>query len=181
LRHAPYGVSPINAEVTIINDRRKIEEALPYMKNFYKFMGKAFGNGFGRFMFRFMAKKEDYSTIMDFLMPMIKNGHYTDEKYPDTITRSAPAIMLFHGRKDAGEHTADCWIMCNYAMISAHFLGLGTTIIGLIPPVVNQSKAVKNIFGIPKDHQVVCSLILGYPKHKYLRGYKAVDRTIHYQ
>jgi ferredoxin len=179
LRHAPFGVAPLNAGVTVISDRKKIDEALPYMKNFYAFMGKFFGNGFGRLFFRLMAKKEDYTTIMDFLMPMIKKGHYTDEKYPDTITRSAPVIMLFHGKKDAGEHTADSWIMCNYAMISAHFLGLGTTIIGLIPPVVNQSKIVRNIFGIPKDHHTVCALILGYPLHKYLRGYKAVQRIVH--
>jgi nitroreductase/NAD-dependent dihydropyrimidine dehydrogenase PreA subunit len=179
-RHAPFGVSPVNAEVTIINDRKKIEEGLPYMRNFYKMMGKMFGNAAGRLMFRLMSNKEDYSTIMDFLMPMIKNGHYTNDTIHDSITREAPAVMLFHGKKNLGEHTADCWIMMNYAMISAHLLGLGTTIIGLIPPVLNQMKIARKIFNVPEGHEVVCALILGYPKHKYLRGYKAVERTVHY-
>jgi NAD-dependent dihydropyrimidine dehydrogenase PreA subunit/nitroreductase len=178
-RHAPYGVAPLNAEVTIINDRKKIEETLPIMRNFYDRMGKL-DNAMGRFIFKLMVNKEVYRTMVDFLLPIIRSGHYKYES-GDTITRGAPAIILFHGKKEAPEHTADSWILCNYAMISAHFLGLGSTIIGLVPPVINQSKEVRKIFGIPEGHDVVCSLILGYPKHKYQRGFKAIERIIHNQ
>ena len=55
-------------------------------------------------------------------------------------------------------------------MLAAQSLGLGTTIIGLVPPVVDRSKTLRKHFGIPKDNQVSTSLILGYPKYRYKKS-----------
>ena len=65
------------------------------------------------------------------------------------------------------EYEENGHLVCHHAMLAAHSLGLGTTIIGLIPPIVNRSKALRNRYGIPKDNRVLTSLILGYPKYRY--------------
>jgi hypothetical protein len=52
-------------------------------------------------------------------------------------------------------------------MLAAVSLGLGTTIIGLIPPIVDRSKVLRERYGIPRGNKVCTSLILGYPKYKY--------------
>ena len=43
---------------------------------------------------------------------------------------------------------------------------LGTTIIGLIPPVVDRSKLLRERYNISKDNEVLTSLVLGYPKYR---------------
>jgi hypothetical protein len=55
-------------------------------------------------------------------------------------------------------------------MLAALSLGLGTTIIGKIPPVVERSKELRSRYGIPKDNRVLTSLILGHPKYRYRQG-----------
>ena len=58
-------------------------------------------------------------------------------------------------------------LVCHHAMLAAVTLGLGNTIIGLIPPIVDRSKVLRERYGIPKDNKVCTSLILGYPKYRY--------------
>ena len=60
-----------------------------------------------------------------------------------------------------------CAEVCHHSMLAAVSLGLGTTIIGLIPPVVDRSMLLRKRYGIPKDNRVCTSLVLGYPKYKY--------------
>jgi hypothetical protein len=55
-------------------------------------------------------------------------------------------------------------------MLAALSLGLGTTIIGLVPPVVDRSKLLRERYGIPKDNRVLTSLIIGHPKFRYRQG-----------
>jgi nitroreductase len=178
LRHAPFGVSHDNAEVTVINDRQLIERSLPLMQKLYRMMGKLFGNAVGRIFFRMMTNASDYNTVVEHLLPLLKREEFFVEGGKDWITRGAPALMLFHGKKSAQEYISDSWIMINYAMMSAQYLGLGSTIIGLIPPAINQSKDLRKMLSIPNDHKVICALILGYPKHRYLRAYLAKERII---
>jgi hypothetical protein len=40
----------------------------------------------------------------------------------------------------------------------------------MIPPVVDRSQELRARYGIPKDHRVLTSLVLGYPKFKYRQG-----------
>jgi nitroreductase len=58
-------------------------------------------------------------------------------------------------------------LVCHHSMLAALSLGLGSTIIGLVPPIVDRSKVLRERYGIPKDNKVSTSLVLGYPKYKY--------------
>ena len=104
-------------------------------------------------------------------MPMVKLDHYGLKNY-NAITRDAPAIIIFHAKPDAEEHTEDAHICNTIAMLTAHSLGLVTTIIGLIGPAVNKFPELKKLLKIPKDNKVITSLIAGYPKFKYLYSVK---------
>ena len=180
LRFAPFGVDHDSAEITVINDRSLIEKGLPMMQNTYRGMAKMLKTALGRTFFRLILNPADRTTIMEHLLPLLKKKEFFDPLEKDWITRGAPAIMLFHAKKSAPEHVADCWINVNYAMVAAQYLGLGSTIIGLVPPVLNQSSQLKALYGIPKDHKVLASLILGYQKHKFFRGYQTKERIIHF-
>ena len=53
---------------------------------------------------------------------------------------------------------------------AAETLGLGTCCIGFITGPVNADKGLKKLVGLPADHKVQTSLIVGYPQFKYARS-----------
>jgi len=169
----PHGDSHPHVEITVINNRNKIMEALPLFVSFYKKMGGWLHNPFMRYMIKKNAGDDVLKTLKYHILPRIEKGVYRDFNYEyDGITRGTHTLLLFHAPKDAEEHKEDAMIMVTYAMLAAQSLGLGATIIGLVPPALNKNKIIRRIFHIPDDHETVISLIVGYPKYKYLRGIK---------
>jgi ferredoxin len=170
LSTAPFGVDPDNVEITVVNDKKMIEKAWPYMSKMYIQLAKALKTPLVGWLIQRFIHKEARETLNDFIVPHIDKGLYDSSKGIDDITRSAPAMILFHGRKEAGEHTVDANIYITYAMLAAHSLGLGATIIGLIGPPINQNKDLRKMFKIPEGNEVVETLIVGYPKYSFKRA-----------
>jgi NAD-dependent dihydropyrimidine dehydrogenase PreA subunit len=77
------------------------------------------------------------------------------------------SLTMFHGNRWTMSYEENAHLVCHHSMLAALSLGLGSTIIGLIPPVVDRSKFLRDRYGIPKDNKVLTSLVLGYPKYKY--------------
>ena len=112
------------------------------------------------------------------MYPIAKFDNYK-LKYGDRITRGAPAIIIFHADKNAEEHTNNSLIYTTYAMLTAQSLGLGASIIGIVPPAINKVKKVKTIFKIPKQYEAIMAVIVGFPKIHYQRTIKRVLPIIH--
>ena len=125
----------------------------------------------------FNVFREVCNTIKNHLYPIAKLGNYKLDN-GDRITRNAPAILIFHANKGAEEHTNNSIIYATYAMLAAHSLGLGASMIGLVPAGINKIEKVKDIFQIPKENEAVISVILGYPKIKYRRAVKREKKLI---
>ena len=71
-------------------------------------------------------------------------------------------IGLSDSRSDV---KADIVIALGYALLKAHSLGIGATAIDLIPPAIERTPYLRQLFQIPEENEVVASMILGYPKH----------------
>lgn len=164
---APFGVSPDNIEITVITDKSLIEKAVPEMSKMYMQLGKVIKAPVLGWLIRRSMSKETTNTLMNFIVPHIEHGHYTNTGGIDDIARNAPALFLFHAPKGAEEHTVDAHICLTYALMAAHSLGLGATAIGLIGPAINQSKPLRAMFQIPAGNEVVETMILGHPKLKF--------------
>jgi nitroreductase len=167
---APYGMDAKSISITVINDRKIIEKALPLMAEFYRNIEKWLKNPFIRLMMRKNAGLSAFNTLKDHLLPMIKVGHYDITGGKDNITRNAPALIIFHAPKGTPESVEDAHIRLTYALLAANSLGLGATAIGLVPPAVNKDKRVRSVFEIPENHDALASLILGYPKYHFKNG-----------
>jgi len=164
---APYGAENDDVSVSIITDKEILKKSLPLMSEFYDNLKKWFKNPIIRHIIKKKEGIETYNTIKNHLMPMVKLDHYGLKNY-NAITRDAPAIIIFHAKPNAEEHTEDAHICNTIAMLASHSMGLGASIIGLIGPAVNKFPELKEIFKIPKKNKVITSLIVGYPKYKYL-------------
>jgi nitroreductase/NAD-dependent dihydropyrimidine dehydrogenase PreA subunit len=180
LSSAPFGIHPQNVQYTIINDQSIIKEAVPFIADSYKGLGKIFPNPVIRWLIKRMIPLETYNTLKNFIIPHIRHGMYIHAAEYDDIARNAPALILFHAHKGAEEHTADSHIYLTYTFLAAHALGLGATVIGLIPPAINRDKKLRALFRIPKNHNVITSLIVGYPKYHFKRAITRPRLNVHW-
>ncbi|PLX13096.1 MAG: hypothetical protein C0594_01600 [Marinilabiliales bacterium] len=177
VEYAPYGSEPEKINITVVNNRKTIETALPYISKFLDNIVKWIDNPFISFLIKRKKGMETYNTVKNHLYPISKTGNYKLE-FGDRITRGAPALLIFHAEKGAEEHTNNSLIYATYSILAAHSLGLGATMIGLVPAAINKVPEVRKIFNIPEKNEAVMSVIIGYPKYKYKRTIKRKNNNI---
>ncbi|MGD9253754.1 MAG: nitroreductase family protein [Holophagae bacterium] len=165
---APMGFPPHTTEIVVINEQNEIDHLRGELIRHYDSMAKTFSNPIGRATIRLSAGAETYNMLK---VHVIESARYANELYrrdgTDRYMYHAPLVMLFHGSRWGLSYQQNAHLVCHHAMLAAVSLRLGTTIIGLIPPVVDRSAALRERYGIPKDNRVLTSLIIGHPKYRY--------------
>ena len=91
-------------------------------------------------------------------------------KYDDRPKSLLGRLWRWHANRWGISYEENAHLVCHHAMLAAVSSGLGTTIIGLIPPIVDRTKTLRERYGIPTENRVVTSLILGHPKYRYRQG-----------
>lgn len=168
---APMGMPPHSTEVLVLDRREEHDFLLQELVKEYESMVRAFSSPLGRAMVRLGSGAETYRILKDYIVDLAR---FANEAYhrdgTDRYMYRAPVVMLFHGSRWAMSYEENAHLVCHHAMLAALSLGLGTTIIGMIPPIVDRSKVLRERYGIPKDNRVLTSLIVGYPKYRYKRS-----------
>jgi len=168
---APMGFPPHTTEILVIESPEEREFLLTELVKRYDSMIKTFSNPVGRLMVRFSAGAEDFNMLEKHI---VESARFANELYrrdgTDRYMYGAPVLMIFHGSRWGMSYQQNAHLVCHHAMLAAVSLGLGTTILGVIPPIVDQSKALRERYAIPKDNRILTSLILGYPKYRYRQG-----------
>lgn len=170
---APMGFPPHTTEIMVIDDPGELNQLLKNTVEDYKGLVFAASNPLIRPFIRMTVGAEIFNELKQHVIPVAKNGIEAFEKNgADQFSRNAPVLMLFHANRWSTSYRENGYLACTYSMLAAHSHGLGTTIIGMIPPIVDRSKALRKRYGIPKDNKVITSLILGHPKYKYRKTVK---------
>jgi NAD-dependent dihydropyrimidine dehydrogenase PreA subunit/nitroreductase len=176
---APPSFPPLKTEIVVVQDKELIEQSLPHMVNWYDNLIKRLKNPVVKFIIRKKAGSERFQTIQNHVVPMFNiklpsmiNGT------EDAITRNAQAMILFHADRHSDNYREDIYIAIGYALLKAHSLGIGASAIDLIPPAIERTPYLKNLFQIPEENEVVASIILGYPKYKYKRAIRRQLKTV---
>ena len=176
---APPSFPPLKTRIIVIQDSNLIRKALPYMVEFYDYFVKVMGNPVMRFFIKKETGKQKFKTLKNHLMPLLKC------KLPemrsgaeDAITRHAPAMILFLADSNDEDIKADIYIAATYGFLAAHALGLGGSVMDIIPPAIEKKAELRKLFSIPDNHEIVTSIIVGYPKYKYQRGIKRELKSI---
>lgn len=176
---APPSFPPIKTELIVVQDTTVIKKSLPYMIQTYDFIVKAMENPIVKLIIRLKAGRETFLTLVNHGIPIMKTRLPELKKASeDTITRNAPAMILFHANRNAENHKADIYIAATYGILAAHSLGLGATIIDLISNAVERNKELRKMFLIPDNNEVTAAMIVGYPAYKYQRGIKRELKTV---
>lgn len=176
---APPGFTPIKTEIIVIQDPEIIHKALPHMIKVYDDLVTAMSNPVARFVIRHKVGAEKFKTIKNHVVPLMKSRLPELKRgEEDTITRHAPAMILFHADRNAENYETDIHIALTYGFLAAHALGLGGSAMDLIPPAIQNSKELRSLLSIPDGNNVVGSMILGYPKYRYQRGIKRELKSV---
>jgi len=170
---APPGFPPIKTELTVVSDPAIIKRALPYMIELYDSLVDKFKNPVIRHFIKKQVGPQGFKTMNNHLIPLLKSRlPELKSGEEDTLTRYAPAMILFHSDRNGEDIKEDIFIASTYGMLTAHDLGLGSTIMSIIPPAIDRHKELRKLFHIPESNQVLSSIIIGHPKYKYQRGIK---------
>jgi nitroreductase len=176
---APPSFPPHNTELVVVQDTALIRRALPEMVAFYSNLVHAMRSPVARLIIRRRTGAEKYRTLVRHVVPLM------EKRLPDllsgredTITRGAPALILFHADRRAENFRTDLHVALAFGLLAAQSLGLGATAIDLIPPAVERSQTLRELFAIPPANEVVACLILGYPRFRYQRGIRRALKTV---
>lgn len=176
---APPSFTPINTELVVVQDASAIRAALPEMVRIYDGLVKAMRHPLASFFIRRKVGGAKFKTLERHVVPLMRSRlAELKEGVEDTITRGAPAMILFHAHRDAENYEADLYIALTYGFLAAHALGLGGTAIDLIPPCIDNSPKLRRLFSIPEGNVVVAAQILGYPEYRYQRGIRRELRSV---
>jgi nitroreductase/NAD-dependent dihydropyrimidine dehydrogenase PreA subunit len=168
---APPGFTPIKTELVVVQDTEVIRRALPEMIRLYDRLVKAVDHPIARFFVRRRVGPAKFRTLQNHVVPLMRSRLPELKRgTEDTITRHAPAMIIFHAHRAVEHVEGDVYIALAYGLLAAHALGLGACAIDLLPHAIQNSRNLRELFAIPDDNVVVASMILGYPKHRYRRG-----------
>jgi ferredoxin len=176
---APPSFTPLKIELVVVQDTAVIRKALPEMTQVYEGLVKLMSNPIGRLIIRLKNGAEKFKVVEHHVVPMMQSRlPGLKQGREDTITRNAPAMLIFHAHRDAENYETDINIALTYGFLAAHALGLGGTPIDLVPPAIQRNPKLSELFSIPKENIPVAALILGYPKYRYQRGIKRDLRSV---
>jgi nitroreductase len=95
------------------------------------------------------------SSIVRLYRPILKDPDYN-------VFYNAPCLIYITGPADLHSAPADCSLAASYLMLSAADRGLGTCWVNLGSYI--KDPELLTALGIPGDHRIFATLILGYPK-----------------
>jgi len=178
---APPGFPPLKHKLIVVQNTDLIRQSLPIMVRFYDGFVRMMKNPLMKFIVKKSAGNKQFKTLENHLLPMLSNRlPALKNGSEDTLFRNAPCIILFLADKNEEDITRDIVIAATYGMLSAHTLGLGACIIDIVPPAINRDKALRKMYGLSPEDEVVTSLILGYPKYTFRRGIKRSIKNVNW-
>lgn len=176
----PICVPPTNVQVLVLDDKEHLNELYLDIVRCWKKLIKSMKNPIYRAISRRVAGANQYHALISHGLPSARICCESADKGKDVLTFDAPAIIFFHGNKHDICVVENCWLAASYATIAAHFMGLGSILSGMIPPIVNMNTDVKRKIGIPDGNNIQSCLILGYSAVKFKRKIPREHKEVRY-
>jgi nitroreductase/NAD-dependent dihydropyrimidine dehydrogenase PreA subunit len=157
---APMGIPPWDVGCVTLRGREKVRKLAVEIIQGYESFLKIFRPWVLEGM-RIFSKRETYEQFKYFIRPLAEMYVKRHHENRDGLFYDAPALMVFH--HSPYTDSVDTTIAATYAMLAAESLGLGSTIIGGAPPILQRNRELCRKLGIPPKNKPLIALILGYP------------------
>jgi nitroreductase/NAD-dependent dihydropyrimidine dehydrogenase PreA subunit len=157
---APMGIPPWDIGCVTIRGKEQVRQLASEVIKGYEGFLKIFRPWLLKIMRPFVGRAK-YDMFAHFVRPLAESYVRGHREGRDLLFYEAPALLIFHHSPYA--EAVDATIACTYAMLAVESLGLGSTIIGGAPPILQRNKALCEDLGIPQGNTPSLCLILGYP------------------
>jgi len=87
----------------------------------------------------------------------------------DPIFYHAPVLMIFHSISPTSAPKDNCVLAAHTVALTARTMGLESCYIGLLEVAAEYYPPLKEELGLPPDHKVFDTMIMGYPKLNFLK------------
>ena len=163
----PMAIPPWDVGCVIVRGRDKVRELAAELIKGYEGFLRIFRPWVLAVM-RPFVRRATHDQFRDFILPLARTYVRSHREGRDVLLWGAPAVLIFHHSPYA--EGTDVAIACTYAMLAAESLGLGSTIIGGAPPVLQRNKRLCDRLGIPDGHTPAFALIVGHPATHFKRA-----------
>lgn len=157
---APMGIPPWDVGCVSVIGREEVRRVAGEIIKGYESFLKIFKPWLLAVMRPFIGKVK-YEMFAGFIHPLAQIYVSEHRKSRDKLFYDAPVLLIFH--HSPYTDVLDAGIACTYAMLAAESLGLGSTIIGGAPPVLQRNRTLCRRLGIPDSNKPSMALILGHP------------------
>lgn len=165
---APSGSNCQEWEFTVINGREKVWEFAQQIKDFFVKINKLAGNRLIRYLsFPFMGKalinyyNDHYNTV--------EKAIKESELGVDRLFHGAPCVIIVHGPTEGSTPVEDAAYASYNICMLAHYMNLGTCLIGFAVEAMNRSPEIKAELDIYEKNRIHSVIALGKPDVKFSR------------
>lgn len=165
---APSGSNCQEWEFTVINGREKVWEFAGRIKEFFLKINRLAGNRLVRYLsIPFMGKalvhyyRDHYETVERAIME--------SDIGVDLLFHGAPAVIIVHGPVDGSTPVEDASYAAYNICMLAHYMNLGTCLIGFAVEALNRSPDIKGELDIYEKNRVHAVIAIGKPAVKFTR------------
>ncbi|MBN2473317.1 MAG: nitroreductase family protein [Pirellulales bacterium] len=163
----PMGIPPWDVGCVVIRGRDQVQQLAAEVIRGYEQFLKVF-RPWLLTLLRPFVRRATYEQFRHFIRPLAQTYVESRRRGRDVLFYDAPAVLLFHHSPYA--EATDAAIACTCAMLAAESLGLGNTIIGGAPPILQRNKALCRRLGVPEGNTPSIALIAGYPATHFRRS-----------
>jgi nitroreductase/NAD-dependent dihydropyrimidine dehydrogenase PreA subunit len=172
---APMGIPPWDVGCVIVSGRDKVRDLADRVVKGYEGFLRIF-RPWVLALLRPFSGRAKYEQFRNFIRPLAEEYVEGWRTGHDRVFYDAPAVLIFHCSPYAD--VLDAAIACTYAMLAAESLGLGTTMIGGAPPILQRDRQMSRQLGIPLGSKATMALIVGHPathfRHAIRRRFSSV-------
>ncbi|MCL2327919.1 MAG: nitroreductase family protein [Bacteroidetes bacterium] len=163
--HAPSASNVRGVELTVITNKDLLKKINADVSNELLKMLRLLTRPVIKQIVQLFTSKKQIIKLENYVVKFKK----AQREGKQNITFGAPALILFHAKNETlGMLETDASIWASYLSLYASSFGLGTCFNGFIAKAFGKNKSLQKQFGIPENHKVYISLMVGYPAVKYV-------------
>ncbi|MBI5487795.1 MAG: nitroreductase family protein [Deltaproteobacteria bacterium] len=178
---APMGFPPHTTSVLVLDRREDLDRLAADLRKGYGKLLEMVRNPFLRLIIRLKRGAETMHAMRTHVLRIVEEDNERfRERGEDGYLYGAPALLLFHANRWSVAYQESAMLVAAYAMLEAQALGLGTTVLSIVPPLINNMPGMREPYGLGQDDFVVVGLIVGYPQYKYHRSIERKLAAVRY-
>jgi len=176
---APMGLPPSDVHVLVLENKMQVRSFAIEFSKYLEGIRWMSSKWFLTLMRPFWGKTND-EMMRDFIKPVFDIYVDSMKEGENWINYDAPLAMYFYGSPYSDP--ADPIIAATYAMLAGESLGLGTCMLGVVHPFIQNGKKARLFrekFGIKFPSREGLFVIFGYADVHYKKGVKRTFADIH--